>query len=265
MTEKTHDGGTLHGEQPTGAGTPEHAQQHDGAQQPDGAHTHEHAHQHDAAQQRGLNLHADADNAVDMWDGMYKERTKVWSGNPNPQLVAEARDLKPGKALDLGCGEGADAIWLAEQGWTVTALDVSAVALERAAAHAAGTSHADRITWQQQDLAEWTPNAEFDLVSAQFLHSPLLPWRESVTMAAAAVAPGGTLLVVGHHPHGLPSWSHHHDSGMFFTPEQLAGALRLDRDPWFVNVLTDRKRSVTGPDGESGTTLDTVLRAVKNP
>lgn len=246
MTEKTHDGGTLHGEQRTGADT------------------HQHGHEHDDAQQRGLNLHEDADNAVDMWDGMYRERTKVWSGNPNPQLVAEAKDLKPGKALDLGCGEGADAIWLAEQGWTVTALDVSAVALERAAAHAAQTSHADRITWQQQDLTEWAPQPEFDLVSAQFLHSPLLPWRESVAMAAAAVAPGGTLLVVGHHPHGLPSWSHHHDSGMFFTPEQLAGALRLDREPWFVNVLTDRQRSVTGPDGESGTTLDTVLRAVKH-
>ncbi|MFE4194815.1 SAM-dependent methyltransferase [Paenarthrobacter sp. NPDC056912] len=241
MTEHTHDGDThQHGHHPDG-GT------HQGGPRPG-----------------GLNLHEDADNAVDMWDGMYRERPKVWSGNPNPQLVAEAAGLKPGTALDLGCGEGADAIWLAAQGWTVTAMDVSAVALERAAAHAAETSHASRISWQQQDLAAWTPEPVFDLVSAQFLHSPLLPWRDSVASAAAAVAPGGTLLVVGHHPHGLPSWSHHHDTGMFFSPEQLAGALRLDREPWFVNVLTDRERTVTGPDGEQAKILDTVLRATKH-
>ncbi|MCP2048232.1 UNVERIFIED_ORG: SAM-dependent methyltransferase [Paenarthrobacter nicotinovorans] len=237
MTEQTHDAGTHH----------------------------EHDHQHEGVQQGGLNLHKDADNAVDMWDGMYRERAKIWSGNPNPQLVAEAKDLKPGKALDLGCGEGGDAIWLAKQGWTVTALDVSAVALERAAEHAEEAGVADRITWQQQDLTEWEPQPEFDLVSAQFLHSPLLPWRDSVTSAAAAVAPGGTLLVVGHHPLGLPSWSrHHHETDLFFTPEQLAGALRLDSEPWSVNVLTDRGRTVSGPSGESGTTLDTVLRATKH-
>ncbi|MFJ5956951.1 class I SAM-dependent methyltransferase [Paenarthrobacter sp. NPDC092416] len=241
MAEHTHDGGTHH-----------HAEAHD-----DGTHQH-------GPQQVGLDLHQDAENAEDMWDGMYRERPKVWSGNPNPQLVVEAGGLTPGTALDLGCGEGADAIWLAGQGWTVTGVDVSAVALERAAAHAAGTSHAARITWQQQDLAAWTPEPSFDLVSAQFLHSPLLPWRHSVASAAAAVAPGGTLLVVGHHPHGLAPWGHHHETGMFFTPEQLAGELRLDREPWFVNVLTSRERIISGPDGQTATILDTVLRATRH-
>lgn len=231
-------------------------------------HMTEHAHDgdthHSEPRHGGLNLHEDADNAADMWDGMYKERPKVWSGNPNPQLVAEVAGLRAGTALDLGCGEGADAIWLAEQGWTVTAMDVSAVALERAAAHAVDSGYADRITWQQQDLAEWEPEPIFDLVSAQFLHSPLLPWRDSVASAASAVAPGGTLLVVGHHPHGLAPWSHHRETGMFFSPEQLAGALRLDREPWFVNVLTSRERTVTGPEGEPATVVDTVLRATKH-
>lgn len=237
MAEHTHDGGTRQHDQDT----------HNSGPRPG-----------------GLNLHEDAGNAADMWDGMYRERPKVWSGNPNPQLVVEAGGLKPGTALDLGCGEGADAIWLAKQGWTVTAMDVSTVALERAAAHAAEADAKDLITWQQQDLAAWTPEPTFDLVSAQFLHSPLLHWRHSVASAAAAVAPGGTLLVVGHHPHGLPSWSHHHESGMFFTPEQLAGELRLDREPWFVNVLTSRERTIAGPDGQPATILDTVLRATKH-
>lgn len=232
---------------------------------PHDAGTHQHGeHTHGGAQQTGLNLHEDADNAVDMWDGMYRERARIWSGKPNPQLVAEVTGLKPGTALDLGSGEGGDALWLAAQGWTVTALDVSAVALERAAAHAAETEYAGRITWQQQDLTEWDPEPEFDLVSSHFLHSPLLPWQDSAVKAAAAVAPGGTLLIVGHHPQGLPEWSRHHDSGMLFTPEQLAHELQLEAGQWSVEVLTDRARTVDGPNGESGTTVDAVLRATKH-
>ncbi len=254
MAEHTHDGGTPHATDGTSGSTSGSAHQ-DTHQDTD----------HSGPRHGGLNLHEDADNAADMWDGMYKERPKVWSGNPNPQLVAEVAGLRAGTALDLGCGEGADAIWLAGQGWTVTGMDVSTVALERAAAHATESGHADRITWQQQDLAEWKPAPIFDLVSAQFLHSPLLPWRDSVASAAAAVAPGGTLLVVGHHPHGLAPWSHHRETGMFFSPEQLAGALRLDREPWFVNVLTSRERTITGPEGGTATVLDTVLRATKHP
>ncbi|UVJ39115.1 cyclopropane-fatty-acyl-phospholipid synthase family protein [Arthrobacter sp. CJ23] len=199
-------------------------------------------------------------SAAEIWDEKYRGKPQVWSGNPNPQLVLEASALEPGTALDLGCGEGADAIWLAGRGWTVTAVDVSAVALERAAAHAAEAGLQDRITWQERDLATWRPAERFGLVSAQFLHSPLLPWRDSVASAAAAVAPGGTLLVVGHHPQGLAPWSGHAGSDMFFTPEELAAELSLDRGPWTVNVLASRERTVPGPDGQEATILDTVLR-----
>ena len=84
---------------------------------------------------------------------------RLWSGQPNPQLVAQASDLESGEALDAGSGEGADAIWLARHGWTVTAVDVSTVALDRAAGYAAaaGDEIAGRITWQQQDLRSWDP------------------------------------------------------------------------------------------------------------
>lgn len=224
-------------------------------------HTHDGDTHHGGHRQGGLNLHEDADNAVDMWDGMYRERPKVWSGNPNPQLVAEASALEPGTALDLGCGEGADAIWLAEQGWRVTAVDVSAVALERAAGHAAESGVREKITFEQQDLSFWRPDAEFGLVSAQYLHSPLLDWRASAVAAAAAVAPGGTLLWVGHYPNGR-----HAGREMLYTEEQLAEAMEgvFANGEWTVHVLETRERTVTGPDGEAMPLIDVVLRASRS-
>ncbi|HEV7666156.1 MAG TPA: class I SAM-dependent methyltransferase, partial [Chloroflexota bacterium] len=93
----------------------------------------------------------------EFWDERYASAATIWSGNPNPHLVAQVSDLRPGTALDVGSGEGADAIWLAEQGWQVTGIDVSMVALERAAQMAAAAGHdvADRITWQQADILTW--------------------------------------------------------------------------------------------------------------
>src|SRR5687768_15357895 len=106
---------------------------------------------------------------AEFWDERYRSSDKVWSGNPNPRLVAVASELTPGTALDVGCGEGADAIWLAQRGWSVTGVDISAVALERAQ-NAAG-SHA--ITWKQANILEWTPDpGDYDLISAQFMHLP---------------------------------------------------------------------------------------------
>ncbi len=107
------------------------------------------------------------------WDARYASRERIWSGEPNRQLVAEAASLAPGRALDVGSGEGADALWLAERGWRVTAVDVSPVALERAAARAAehGDEVASRVAWEQADVRTWSPPvAAYDLVSAQFLH-----------------------------------------------------------------------------------------------
>jgi 2-polyprenyl-3-methyl-5-hydroxy-6-metoxy-1,4-benzoquinol methylase len=102
------------------------------------------------------------------WDERYRESDRIWSGNPNVVLVAEVLDLAPGRALDLGCGEGADAVWLARRGWQVTAVDISGVALSRAASHAAEAGV--EIDWQRHDLEQSFPAGEFDLISAQFLH-----------------------------------------------------------------------------------------------
>lgn len=217
--------------------------------------------------------------AARLWDDMYRSRPRVWSGRPNPQLVAEAAGLSPGTALDLGCGEGADALWLAERGWTVTAVDVSAVALERAAGHAAESEAGYRITWLQRDLEIWQPDTTFDLVSAQFLHSTEMPWQRSHRIAADAVQPGGTLLVVGHHPDGMPPWSSHsqasssqsngvpdHSAGhgaRYFTPGQLVDELGIAPPEWNVEVAESREREATGPDGQVAILADAVIRAVR--
>ena len=137
------------------------------------------------------------------WDERYGSIDKLWSGNPNPQLVDQVSDLSPGTALDAGCGEGADAIWLAQRGWRVTAVDFSRVALERGAARAlhVGAEVAERITWTHADLATWVPPVEtFDLVSAHFMHFPREQREPLYRRLAASVAPAGTLLIVAHHP-----------------------------------------------------------------
>ena len=227
---------------------------------------------HDGAGHRGAGN--GGDGAARLWDEMYRSRSRVWSGRPNPQLVAEVAGLVPGTALDLGCGEGADALWLAEHGWTVTAVDVSAVALERAAAHAAESRFGHRVTWLQRDLESWTPEERFDLVSAQFLHSTEMPWQRSHRIAANAVRRGGTLLVVGHHPEGPPPWASHSHAdgdasggqaaaGRFFTPEQLVAELGIAPPEWSVEVAESREREATGPDGEMAILADAVLRATR--
>jgi SAM-dependent methyltransferase len=193
------------------------------------------------------------------WDERYGTAERLWSGAPNVQLVAEIADLTPGTALDAGSGEGGDAHWLAGRGWRVTALDVSAVALQRAAAHAP-PGVVDRITWQQADITRWSPDgAVFDLVSAQFLHFPTALRNRVYANLAAAVAPGGTLLIVGHEPSELHTGLHGHEPDMFATSAQLADA--LDPARWEVVVAESRSRIVRVPDGREAPGSDAVLRA----
>ncbi|MFJ6213877.1 class I SAM-dependent methyltransferase [Streptomyces sp. NPDC092296] len=192
------------------------------------------------------------------WDARYARSDRIWSGEPNTTLIRETADLTPGTALDLGCGEGADAVWLAGRGWRVTATDVSRVALDRAAGHAAAAGVADRIDWQRHDLAESFPAGAFDLVSAHFLHSPGIPREQILRTAAAAVAPGGVLLVVGHA--GPPPWEHGPEQEVDLpTPLELLAALDLPRDRWEVLVSEEHERIQQGPDGKPATRVDNTL------
>ena len=192
------------------------------------------------------------------WDRRYAEPEQMWSGQPNGALVAEIAGLLPGRVLDVGCGEGADAVWLASAGWDVTALDVSGVALERAAGHA---RHAGlTVRWVHGGLVEAAlPPASFDLVSAQY--PALLRTPDAVAERAllAAVALGGVLLVV-HHA-GMDDQPVH-DSGFdpadYVWPAMVAA--RLDED-WEVEL--DEQRPRIAPERGAGArpTDDLVLRA----
>ena len=206
--------------------------------------------------------------AKDFWDDRYASAESIWSGNPNPQLVDQVRDLTPGTALDIGSGEGADVIWLAAQGWTVTGVDVSQVALDRAAKHAAeqGIDTEQRITWQQVDLVTWTPTpAGFDLVSAQFMHLPQLLLKAVHARLAAAVRPGGSLLIVGHHPSDLDAVVDlsEEQRDFFYTPEQIAET--LPSQDWEIVVADSPTREAKGPEGELMTRRDAVLHARRRP
>src|SRR5688572_7713851 len=185
------------------------------------------------------------------WDARYAESPQIWSGRPNVVLEREVTGLAPGRALDLGCGEGADAVWLARQGWQVTAVDISGTALRRAAAHAESAGVGDRIEWQRRDLGQSFPDGAFDLVSAQFLHSwGDLPRARILRAAAAAVAPGGTLLIEGHLDHG-PIPHEGHQDVTFPTPDDVVADLELSPGEWEVLVSEAHERTQTGPDGRS--------------
>lgn len=196
----------------------------------------------------------------EFWDGFYGAEGRLWSGRANAVLVRQVTGLPPGRALDLGCGEGGDAIWLARQGWRVTAADVSQVALDRGAEYAASEGVGDRIDWQRHDLSESFPAGTFDLVSAQYLHSWLeLPRERILRTAADAVAPGGVLLIAGHA--GYPSWvPDSAPEAHFPTPEEVLAGLDLADGEWEVLVSEVHEEKMTAPDGRPATRTDNTVK-----
>jgi SAM-dependent methyltransferase len=200
----------------------------------------------------------------EFWDERYRTHHQLWSGQPNSHLVAEAGDLTPARALDVGCGEGADAIWLARRGWEVTGADVSVVGLERAHANgaAAGPEVAARLTWRRVDLfaEEWEPLGAYELVNSQYVHFPPEVRERALGRLADAVRVGGDLLVVTHHPSDLqiPGLRPNLPE-LFCTPAELAEG--LDADRWEIITAAEPERTASGPDHQPVTIRDTVLHA----
>jgi thioredoxin reductase len=203
---------------------------------------------------RARHEHADSEAA---WDQRYAEMDQLWSGRPNEALVSEVTGLPPGRALDVGCGEGADAVWLAGQGWEVTALDLSQVALNRAAEHA-GPAGA-HVQWVHARLLDAPlPLGTFDLVSAQYPALPRTDSQDAERKLLAAVAPGGLLLVVHHADVDQERASAHgFDPADYVMPSDVA---RLLDDNWKLEVSERRPRHVSAGAG-AGHTFDIVLRA----
>lgn len=210
--------------------------------------------------------HGEADLATmysqETWDARYAESDRIWSGNPNPRLVEHVADLTPGRALDVGCGEGADVVWLAQQGWTATGVDVSEVALMRAAEHAEDAGVEEKVLWEHLDLmaGDELPGDQ-DLVSVQFMHPPPALFAELHQRIGAAVRPGGHLLVVGHHPDDIATGARQpHGPDLLFTPERVVSA--LDPAEWEVLVAETPTREHQGADGPV-TVTDSVVLARK--
>jgi len=198
-------------------------------------------------------------DAAAFWEQRYAEAGPVWSGRVNAVVAEIAASLPAGTALDLGCGEGGDAVWLAVHGWTVTAVDISPTAVARGEA-AARQRSLDRIRFVAADLAVFDPGARFSLVTASFLHSPTMLDRVAVLRRAAGfVEPGGRLLITSHA--APPPWAtqlHEHRAELLPPDEDLA-RLNLDPTLWETVVCEVRRRDATAPDGSAATLDDGVI------
>lgn len=192
------------------------------------------------------------------WDELYRRRDGAET-RANPLLAEVAGPLAPGTALDLGCGTGGDTIWLARRGWHVTAVDISAAAVDGLGRRARAHGLAARIRAERHDLATTFPDGTFDLVSAQYLHTPFTLDRDAVLRTAAhALRPDGLLLVVDHG--SVAPWSWNQDPGTRHpSAAEIAAGLGLDPGGWTVERADEPTRLASGPDGRTATVVDTVL------
>lgn len=206
------------------------------------------------------------DQSQQMWDDRYREADLIWSGKVNAALAHVAAGLSPGKALDLGSGEGADVLWLAQRGWQTTGVDISPVAVFRAqqAARQRGISE-DQAQFFTADLTTWKTSQAYDLVVSSFLHSQGDFDRAGILRTTKSyVADGGYLLVISHAT--FPPWAqahrdaeaedHQHDAT---TPDSELELLQVDPSSWVVEVAEIRSRDATGPEGQQATLQDTVV------
>jgi SAM-dependent methyltransferase len=202
-----------------------------------------------------------SDPSRERWNRRWAGEERVHASTaPSRFVVAEVADLPPGAALDLACGAGRNAVWLAEQGWRVTAVDFSGVALRMARGLEA--EHRVAVEWVEADVLAWTPPPRaYDLVCVLYLQLPAGERRTALARAAAAVRPGGTLLVLGHDLLNLTDgWGGPTQADVLFTPDDVVaeiGDLRIEK------ALRVR-RTVEEP-GASREAIDALVRATRRP
>lgn len=197
-----------------------------------------------------------------MWDERYSKADLVWSAGPNAIVEQMCADLPPGRAVDLAAGEGRNALWLAERGWQAHAVDFSGVGLDRARTIAAERlgDDADRLTTEVADLSTWEPPAAgFDLVVVAYLQVPAHLRTPMLAAAARAVAPGGRLLVIAHHPANIERGvGGPPDPAVNYTPEDVL--TDIDGSGLIIDSAAETTRPVATPEGERHA-IDTVVWA----
>lgn len=191
------------------------------------------------------------------WEQRYSERDQIWSGKVNATMANIVSVLTPGRAIDLGCGEGGDVLWLAEQGWEAEGLDISPTAVGRARAEAErrGLTSA---SFTAVDLDQWQPEpGSVDLVTASFFQSSAALDRVAILRRAAnALRPGGHLVTVSHA--APPSWARDHPATMISVREEVEQLAR-PAENWVVELAEERPRAANAPDGSAGEHLDAVV------
>lgn len=212
----------------------------------------------------------------DYWESHWQQTNEQGTGQevaPNPYLAREISSLAPGTALDAGCGEGAEAIWLATEGWQVTAADISAEALSRASERATQRcTTPERVQWVEADLSVWEPGKQFDLVTTHYAHPAVLQLA-FYQRISGWVAPGGTLLIVGHlHSSETPGHGQHQeqqDRGRNLRAEVSVTAASitagLDAARWDIATADEPIRTLTDRAGRTVQLDDVVVRATRRP
>jgi len=204
-----------------------------------------------------MTTHIDEPGAA-FWERHYRGKITPSGGRPSAALVRFAEGRKPGRALDLGCARGDDAIWLARQRWHATGVDVAETALEAARDSAAKAGVTQQTRFERHDLSDTFPEGRFDLVTALFLHSPVsFPRAAVLRQAARAVGPGGLFLAVAHA--SVAPWSWADPDTVFPTPEEELAGIGLDAADWSRVFVGAPDRQATGPGGQTATVTDTVI------
>jgi SAM-dependent methyltransferase len=194
--------------------------------------------------------------ARDDWNARYAQKELLWTAEPNRRFAAEVEGLAPGRALDVACGEGRNAVWLAERGWRVTGVDFSDVAIEKAAALAA--ARGVEVEWVVDDVVASAPErGAFDLVAVLYLQLPHDELAAALRHAARALAPGGTIVVLGHDSTNLTDgYGGPKDQAVLFTPEDVVGelgGLAVER--------AEKVRRTVPLDGGEAVAVDALVRA----